>query len=54
MLPSTIENCPAILRTNEFLQHCGFRIQDEREHGPVSHVTAVKASSRSNEVSQQQ
>jgi hypothetical protein len=54
MLPNTAKNCPAILRASEFLQICGFQIQDERERGPGLHVVAIKASSRSNEMSRQQ
>jgi hypothetical protein len=54
MPPSTIENCPAILRINEFLREFGFQIRDERECGLVFRTIAIQANSRSNEVSRQQ
>jgi hypothetical protein len=54
MLPNVIENCPAILRINEFSRQCGFRVQDEGERGPVFRAIAIEADFRSNEMPRQQ
>jgi hypothetical protein len=54
MPPSTIENCPAILRMNEFLREFGFRIWGEGECGLGFHTIAIETNSRSNEMSRQQ